>query len=103
MKWFREGRPENVYIESDLPYRALAGLCSYLEFLMIADKLTSSGTFEEYNPHSIYSNTMVLNSKTLQRLEILEAKTLNGWEYKGSLLHFINKTKSRFGSRMIKR
>ena len=78
---------------------------AFLEDALIVEKTIQTATYIQYEPETNKNamNTleyMVLDSQSLQHLEILESAT---GEKDGSLFGFIDHCKTPFGKRQLKR
>ena len=75
---------------------------SFMSECLLLEKTVQTGSYIKYEPETNETNQqetleyMVLDSQSLQHLEILEAA--NG-DQDGSLFNFINHCKSNFGKR----
>lgn len=86
----------------DLVFSALSGCLSYLEQVLILDKVLIAARFSKYDPEIGLNNSLILDSQALQHLEIFETGAPIKPE-EGTLFSFINKTVSPGGKRMLKR
>jgi DNA mismatch repair protein MSH6 len=83
--------------------KALTGCCSYLKKVMLSDSLLPFGQFVPYSRETFYQTSLIMDSKALEHLEILEARLDDKPVREGSLLHFLDKTTTSFGKRLFKR
>lgn len=83
--------------------KALTGCCAYLKRILLSDQLLQYGEFIAYNHDTFSHSTLIMDSKVLDHLEILEAKPDDKLTREGSLLHLIDKTTTNFGKRLLKR
>ncbi|EAR96989.1 MutS domain III protein (macronuclear) [Tetrahymena thermophila SB210] len=95
----------------DLIFESMAGLFNYLKSILILDQVISVARYQIYDIEKGVRSCMILDSQSLQHLEILDSSSgpvsTQKENYKlhfddGSLLGYINKTKTPFGYRMLK-
>lgn len=88
--------------DEELTFSALGGCLYYLERNLLADQVMSQGTFSHYDPTTgtatMGVNCMILGGPTLANLEIIN--TSEGGN-KGSLMHWMDKTQTPFGKRLL--
>lgn len=89
--------------QREIVFQALAGTFEYLRQILILDDILNSARYYVYDPSKGMNTSMILDSQALQHLEILEVTT--GYKENseaGSVIHFLDKTVSFFGKRMLK-
>ena len=82
---------------------SMAGMITYLTKMMIVENVFCTVRYEIYDPAKAVLSRMVLDSQALQHLEILEVEYATKNAFEGSLLHYIDKTVSPFGKRLLKK
>ena len=87
----------------DLVFSSLSGLFSYLDQVLILEKVLISARFSKYDEKIGLSSSMILDSQALQHLEVFESNSGLRSEKGGTLFSFLDKTVSPFGKRMLKR
>ena len=92
---------DNKHIR-DIVFSTLGGCFSYLEQVLILEKVLISSRYAKYDPSIGLSSSMILDSQALQHLEIFETNAPIKCE-EGTLFSFIDKTVSAAGKRMLKR
>ena len=88
-------------ITNPLLRKAIKGTCSYLNSLLIGEKVLQFADWEPYN--STLTRYMTLDFRALDALEVLEVTYGSGTKKEGSLLHFVDKTVTPYGRKMMKR
>jgi len=86
----------------DLVFSALSGCFSYLEQVLILDKVLVAARYAKYDPKLGLKTSMNLDSQALQHLEIFETACFKQTE-EGTLFKYLDKTVSPGGRRMLKR
>lgn len=94
-------------ILSNLPphsaLRSLIGCCCYLKSTLLLDRIIPIAHYSIYSPESLSRKHMTLDSQALEHLEVLLANNGKEKSIKGSLYEFVNKCKTPFGKRMLKK
>ncbi len=72
----------------------------YLEFVLLKNNVLPVARWEVYDTASVGKKYMILDATALDNLEIL--RRTDG-KYEGSLLHFVDKTSTAFGYRLLKK
>lgn len=83
-----------------LMYGCLSGLFIYLKSMLLLDTVLHTVRFQMYDPEKALVDHMVLDSQALQHLELLET---SAGEEKGSLLSVVNRCRTGYGKRLMKR
>ncbi len=82
---------------------ALGISIAYLEDSLLANQTVPTAEYEIFDLDTSIMFTMTLDSQALQHLEVLEVQGRTKNLVEGSLLHYLDKTKTPFGKREIKR
>ncbi|CAD7937951.1 unnamed protein product [Amoebophrya sp. A25] len=79
---------------------ALAASFKYLGSILLKNHVLPIAKWSVYDPAVVSQKHMVLDATALDNLEILRR---SDGKYEGSLLHFLDKTNTAFGFRLLKR
>ncbi len=83
---------------------SFAGLICYLKQALIGNQVLATARYYIYDPHTFAKSRMILDSQTLQHLEVLEVGYLHGKnKQEGSLLSYIDKTVTKYGKRLMRK
>ena len=84
--------------------KCVSGIINYLDHLLLREQVTMCSTWELVDDDSLLTNhncgSMILDATVLSHLEILRDSENSE---RGSLLKFLNQTKTKFGSRMMRK
>ena len=86
----------------ELVFSALSGCLSYLEQVLILDKVLVAARFSKYDPEIGLRTAMLLDSQALQHLEIFETGAFKQ-NTEGTLFKYLDRTASPMGRRMLRR
>ncbi len=75
----------------------------YLEDCLLAKQVVATAEYEIFDLDTSLLFTMTLDSQALQHLEVLEVQGMTKNTAEGSLLHYLDKTRTPFGHREMKR
>jgi len=82
---------------------ALGVTIAYLEDSLLAAQTVATSEYEIFDLDTSIMFTMTMDSQALQHLEVLEVQGRSKNIEEGSLLHYLDKTKTPFGKREMKR
>jgi DNA mismatch repair protein MSH6 len=102
--FFPTGLPVSLKdLRSQLAWMSLVGCCSFLESVMLAEKLVPYANYSLYDNSKLGKVFMTLDARALEHLEILDASNGVTRTKDGSLFEFIDKTSTVFGRRLLRR
>lgn len=103
-EFFPTGLPGSLSeLTSQLGWMALAGCCSFLDSVMLAEKLVPYANYIMYDSSKLGKVFMTLDARALEQLEILDASNGITRTKEGSLFEYIDRTATAFGKRLLKR
>lgn len=102
-EFFPTGFPKSLRELKQLSTMALAGCCSFLESVLLAEQLIPYANYIMYDSSKLSKAYMTVDAKALEQLEILDASHGATRTKDGSLLEYIDHTSTALGKRLLRR
>jgi DNA mismatch repair protein MSH6 len=91
----------SYFSDSEVVLDALQGMFTYLDTILIRQRVLESARFFVYDPESARSNYMILDSQSLYHLEVLSSTSCMKEDY--SLFGCLDRTVSPGGRRLLRK